>query len=73
MKNIIWKVDTLTCPSCIKRIEKSLKKQKGVKTVEVKFNSSKVDVEFDETTISKDTITKILENLGYPVESTQEK
>lgn len=73
MKNIVWKVDTLTCPSCIKRIEKTLKKQKGVDNVEVKFNSSKVDVTFDESTIAKESITKTLDTLGYPVESTEEK
>jgi len=73
MKNIVWKVDTLTCPSCIKRIEKTLKKQKGVKSVEVKFNSSKVDVNFDESIITKESITKTLDTLGYPVESTEEK
>lgn len=73
MNKTVWKVDTLTCPSCIKRIEKNLKKQKGVSSVEVKFNSSKVDVDYDESRITKDAITKILESLGYPVESTEDK
>ena len=61
------KLDTLTCPSCIKRIEKNLSRMDGISDVEVKFNSSKVEVSYDEDTLDIKTISSTLEKLGYPV------
>ncbi|WP_411843331.1 heavy-metal-associated domain-containing protein [Salinicoccus sp. HZC-1] len=59
--------DTLTCPSCIKKIEGSLNKMDGVETAKVLFNSSKVKVQHDEAKVDADEIKGIIENLGYPV------
>ncbi|CDR30309.1 Copper-exporting P-type ATPase A [Acholeplasma oculi] len=63
----IFKVETLTCPSCVKRIENGLKKEKGVIDVTVKFNASKVSVVFDETVQNETELKNALNNLGYPV------
>lgn len=59
--------DTLTCPSCIKKIEGNLKKREGVEAAKVLFNSSKVKVQHDENKVNADEIKGIVENLGYPV------
>ena len=55
MKKAEFKLDTLTCPTCVKKIENSLNKTKGINSVEY-FNSSKVKVEFDENETNADKI-----------------
>ncbi|MDI6453044.1 heavy-metal-associated domain-containing protein [Peloplasma aerotolerans] len=67
MKKTMIQLETLTCPSCIKRIEGTLEKTKGVNRVEVKFNSSKVEIDYDEESISVDNLSHILVKLGYKV------
>ena len=47
------KLDQLGCPSCVKKIELGVKQQDGVNSVKVLFNSSKVKVDFDETTVTR--------------------
>ncbi len=37
-----YQLETLTCPSCITKIEGAVKKMSGVKMVEILFNASKV-------------------------------
>ncbi|WP_411843332.1 heavy-metal-associated domain-containing protein [Salinicoccus sp. HZC-1] len=59
--------DTLTCPSCIKKIEGGLNKMDGVEAAKVLFNSSKVKVQHDEAKVDADEIKGVIENLGYPV------
>lgn len=63
-------LESLSCPSCIKKIESVLSKQSGVNSVNVLFNTSKVKVEFDETHTSATRIKELIEKLGYPVKST---
>ncbi|MFA5574332.1 MAG: heavy-metal-associated domain-containing protein [Brumimicrobium sp.] len=67
MKTIKFQLETLTCPSCINKIENVLNKENGVETAKVMFNSSKVKVTFDENIITEDEIAGIIKKLGYPV------
>lgn len=67
MKKNIFKLETLTCPSCVRRIEVALSKTKGVLNVEVMFNSSKAIVSYDENIINSSDISSIIENLGFEV------
>ena len=62
-----YQLETLTCPSCVLKIEGALKKTEGIKESSVLFNSSKVKVEFDEDQVSSDTIKNSIERLGYSV------
>jgi copper chaperone CopZ len=62
---------TVTCPSCIKKIESALSKTEGVNSAKVLFNSSKVKAEFDESQISAEKLKEIIVNLGYPVLSSR--
>ncbi len=70
MEKTVLQLETLTCPSCVRRIEGSLSKAKGVESAVVKFNASKVEVEHD-VTLSKEAIQTIVSNLGYKVLSTK--
>ena len=67
MKKVELKLDALTCPSCIKKIETTLSKAEGVNAVKVLFNSSKVKAEIDEGQTSADKLKEIVSNLGYEV------
>ena len=67
MKKVVFGLEPLSCPSCIKKIEGALKKIEGVKEVKVLFNSNKTRVEFDENIVLADTLQKIIVKLGYPV------
>lgn len=67
MKTSKIRLEELTCPSCIKKIESLLSKTQGVMQVQVLFNSSKVKVSFDEEVISEKEIATKIEKLGYKV------
>jgi len=67
MTKTVFQLETVTCPSCVKRIEGTVAKLGGVTTATVKFNASKVEVEHDEAVITKETINKTITSLGYKV------
>ncbi len=62
-----YQMETIACPSCVMKIEGALKKTAGVSKSEVLFNSSRVKVEFDESTVTADEIKDRIEKLGYKV------
>ena len=67
MTKSIYQLETVTCPSCIRRIELSIGKLNGVSQVNVKFNASKVEVDYDEQVITKDKIGASITTLGYKI------
>lgn len=69
MKSATIQLETLTCPSCIQKIEGALKGVGGVDqdTVKVSFNSSKVKVDFDVDEVTIDEIEDSINRLGYEV------
>ncbi|HKM02772.1 MAG TPA: heavy-metal-associated domain-containing protein [Bacilli bacterium] len=67
MNKTVFQLETVTCPSCIKRIEGTVSKINGVTSAEVKFNASKVEVNYDEAVVNKELIGKTIASLGYKV------
>lgn len=67
MTNRTYQLETVSCPSCIAKIEGMLKKTGGISNSEVLFNSSRVKVSFDENVVASDEIRAKIENLGYRV------
>lgn len=67
MKKVVFGLEPLSCPSCIKKIESSLKKMDGVQDAKVLFHSGKVRAQFDDNIIQADELYKVIVNLGYPV------
>ena len=69
MKSATLQLETLTCPSCLQKIEGALKALNGVDSdnAKVSFNSSKVKVDFDESVVSIEDIESSISNLGYEV------
>ena len=62
-----YQLETVTCPSCVGKIEGMLKKIDGIEKYEVLFNTSRVRVSFDENMISSETIKSKINQLGFQV------
>ncbi|HHY36595.1 MAG TPA: heavy-metal-associated domain-containing protein [Firmicutes bacterium] len=69
MKSATIQMETLTCPSCLQKIEGALKDLDGVEkdTLKVLFNSSKVKLNFDEDKITLAEIEAAINRQGYKV------
>jgi copper chaperone len=67
MSKAVYQLETLTCPSCIKKIEGVLGREEGVKEAKVLFNSSKVRAQYNEEVVSAKQLQDVIEQLGYPV------
>jgi copper chaperone len=75
MKKATLRLETITCPSCVQRIEKAVISLDGVKmdSLSVLFNASKIRVDFDEGKLSLEDIQKSITSLGYEVKKAQVK
>ncbi|WP_268913632.1 heavy-metal-associated domain-containing protein [Lentilactobacillus sp. SPB1-3] len=71
-KKVIMQLDTLTCPSCMTKIDQSLRKQSGVEDVKVLFNASKIKATINDET-NGDNLVKAVTSLGYNVKTMKEK
>lgn len=69
MKKAVLQLETLTCPSCLQKIEAGVKGVEGVdaESIQVLFNASKVKVNFDDDQTSIEAIEAAIEQLGYEV------
>lgn len=67
IKTVKFQLQTLTCPSCIQKIEGVLNKEQGVEKVKVLFNSSKVKIDYDEDMVTSKLLKELIEKVGYPV------
>jgi len=75
MKKATIQLETLTCPSCMQKIENAVKSLDGVEreSISVSFNSSKVKLDFDDEKISIEDIENAISKLGYEVKKSQVK
>ena len=69
MQNATIQLETLSCPSCMQKIENAVKGLNGInkESLKVLFNSSKVKVDFDSEALEIGDIEKAIEDLGYSV------
>ncbi len=67
MQLAIIKVKGLDCASCAEKIEKTLRRERGIESVNVYLGAEKVDVNFDPLAISRRRIEREIEGLGYNV------
>jgi|CZCB01.1.fsa_nt_gi copper chaperone len=72
MKSATIQLETLTCPSCMQKIEGAVKGVAGVDqdSVKVMFNASKVKLSFDEGQVSIEDIEQAITRVGYEVQKT---
>lgn len=75
MQKATIQLETLTCPSCMQKIENAVKSIDGVdkENLSVLFNSSKVKVNFDDGKLSIKDIENAIDKLGYKVKKSQVK
>jgi copper chaperone len=75
MKTATIQLETLTCPSCVLKIENAVKSLDGVEkeSIKVLFNSSKAKFDFDDEKLSVDNAEKAITALGYEVKKSQVK
>jgi len=69
------KLETLTCPSCLQKIENAVGGLNGIdkESLKVMFNASKVKVNFDGDVLSLEEIEKAIQELGYEVKKSRAK
>lgn len=67
MATKMYQLETVSCPSCIAKIEGMLGKTKGIVASEVLFNSSRVKVSFAEDSINSEMIKAKISALGFAV------
>lgn len=65
MKKLTLKIEGMTCASCAAVIERGLKKEKGVNSVNVNLASEKAYLDIDSNHIDKEKVKKIIDGLGY--------
>ena len=74
MQKATLTLETLSCPSCLQKIENAVKGLTGIDkdSVKVLFNSSKVKAAFDSNKTSGNAISETIQKLGYEVQSVKE-
>jgi copper chaperone CopZ len=65
MEKAFFKVVGMYCISCKSIVEKQLKKENGIKRIDVDYMTDSVTVEFDPSVITKEEIKDRLEKSGY--------
>ena len=75
MKTATIQLETLTCPSCMLKIEGAIKTLDGVDndSINVSFNSSRASLDFDEDKLSIDEIENAISKVGYEVKKSKVK
>lgn len=75
MKTATIQLETLTCPSCMLKIEGAIKTLDGVDndSINVSFNSSRARLDFDEDKLSIDEIENAISKVGYEVKKSRVK
>ncbi len=68
IKNIRLKVYNMTCTSCEKSIERTLKRLVGVFNVKANYNEQCVEIEYDSELCSLKDIKKSIHSVGYSTE-----
>lgn len=67
MNKVTMQLETLSCPTCIKKIEGALTKTNGVESAKLLFNASKAKAEYDPEKVTSAELKSVIENLGYEV------
>ncbi len=59
------RAEGFSCPSCVTKIEKQVKRLKGVESVKVHFASARIEVDHDADLTSVDDIVAAVAKAGY--------
>lgn len=67
MENVTLTVQGMSCGHCVKAVEGSVGELNGVDTVKVNLEAGQVDVAFDSSKVTVDTIKETIDDQGYDV------
>ncbi|MEC0668379.1 copper chaperone CopZ [Priestia flexa] len=67
MEQTVLSVQGMSCGHCVKAVEGALSELSGVKSVKVNLESATVEVEYDESKVSLETIKESIDDQGYDV------
>lgn len=68
-----FKVNDMSCSSCVMRIEELEDKLPGVQKIAVNFKKHQMTASFDESAITAQTIAEAVTKLGYPATPAEQK
>ena len=60
-----YKIEGMTCSACQSHVQRSVEKLEGMNLCNVNLLANSMDVEFDETKLSNETIIQAVEKAGY--------
>ncbi len=64
MKTLL-RSDELSCPSCISKIEKALRRLDGVTDATVHFSTGRIEVEHDPDRVDPERLREAVREVGY--------
>lgn len=67
LANIFILIDGMTCINCENRIENTLRRTKGIETVQVSFTKAKAMITYDANVIDQTGIELVIESLDYQI------
>jgi len=65
MTKAVLEIEGMTCASCARRVEDTLRKTKGVASVNVSLPAEKAFVEYDPNVTNVDSLIKAVDSTGY--------
>jgi len=66
IETVVFNVE-MDCQGCVKKIEKSMPFEKGVKNLEVDFKNQKVILKYKTKSTNKESLKKAIEKLHFKV------
>lgn len=63
--NTILRSEELSCPSCIGKIEKSLRALEGVQEAKVHFSAGRIEVRHDPDQVATEELVQAVQRVGY--------
>ncbi|USK61662.1 copper chaperone CopZ [Peribacillus asahii] len=67
MEKVTLLVSGMSCGHCVNAVEGAVGKLNGVSNVNVQLSEGKVDIEFDSSMVSLETIKETIDDQGYDV------
>ena len=69
MSNVTLNVPDISCEHCERTITSTLQPVTGVRSVRVDIPARQVQIDYDDSQVSVDTMKELLQEEDYPVES----
>lgn len=61
----LLRAEGFSCPSCVDKIEKQIRRLKGVASVRVSFASARIAIDHDPAVVSVDDLVAAVAKAGY--------